>query len=89
MKKIEETIELDFNFFTPEENQYRDCWKAQVKVNFKVGDCVVYYDWFPFNCNKELTKEEIIEKITLKKDKLIELAKEYRKLHNSGFWWVE
>ena len=35
-------------------------------------------------------KEIILsEKITLKKDKLIELAKEYRKLHNSGFWWVE
>ena len=89
MKKIEETIELVFNFFTPEENQYRDCWKVQVKVNFKVGDFVVYYVWYPFNCDKKLTKEEIIEKINLKKDKIIELAKQRKELDNNGFWWVE
>lgn len=86
---MEETIELDFRFFRPEENQYRDCWKVQAKVNFKVGGCVVYYVWFSFDCDKKLTKEEIIEKINLKKDKLIELAKQGKELDNNGFWWVE
>lgn len=86
---MEETIELDLRFFRPEENMYKDCWKVQAAVKFKVRDFVTYYVWYPFDCDKKLTKEEITEKINLKKNKLIELAKQSRELDESGFWWVE
>lgn len=86
---MEETIELDFRFFTPEENMYGDWWKAQVRVKRMIGDYMVDYDWVSFNCDKNLTKEEIIEKITAKKEQIIEYVNYCRKLENSGFWWVE
>ena len=86
---MKKTIELDFRFFTPEENQYRDCWKAQVKVKYMIGDYMADYYWVSFDCHKNLTKEEIIEKITAKKEQIIEYVNYCRKLHNSGFWWVE
>lgn len=85
---MEETIELNLRFFRPEENMFRDCWKVQAAVQFKIKDLVIYYVWFPFNCSKSLTKEEITEKINAKKDKLIEMAKQSRELEQSGFWWV-
>lgn len=86
---MEETIELNLRFFSPEENMFGDWWRVQAAVQFKVQDLVIYYVWYPFDCDKNLTKEEITEKINLKKDKLIELAKQARELEESGFWWVE
>lgn len=86
---MEETIELNLRFFEPEKNMLGDFWRVQAAVQFKVRDFVTYYVWYPFDCDKKLTKEEITEKINLKKDKLIELAKQSRELDESGFWWVE